>query len=555
MVCGGLFSLAIALARAFSLTFSLPFSLAAVLGASLHDVLTRLKADPQRFPKLELVFSCESPVTDPISVVLPHDGLRLRFDGREQRLRLIEVMDFSAIDITFQDRHLLKPPSGDASSDSKSTSEAAGKSSSPVGPAFRHIYHRLLGPTYPGEYIPPSGEEDDDGVYVLSYPGVAFNFPLPASSYAPGNDVISLLSASSRHVATSMAIFNGDSWAEARPTLWTEVLPSPKPPSVGSRSKDLYPEEVSLVRLYGGGKVDMFRRWTNNVFRIRLGVTTPQDLVTHLGPPNAIYRKQDQKMIIHKMHSQARTGRYRPLATASGRPEESTTDTDRSELTSASGDSDDGANDLAAAGAAMTESGDGAAVGGPAGECFYNYFHLGFDVLLSTPVESTAPLPDRTAVTTKAEKAIKCFHPDRLVVTKLILHGNVPGSYEFNRHRRCRWEIGFRDDGKSTGVDAQGEGTAVNSEMVFTHIEERMRRNLERFYPSGGAQSRQRGMVLNRGWGTSPGSSCELLGGWEESAGSRSEAVTGESATTLYGFPGLVFEVLKNDYVNAVTVF
>ncbi|PHH71342.1 hypothetical protein CDD83_5211 [Cordyceps sp. RAO-2017] len=69
-----------------------------------------------------------------------------------------------------------------------------------------------------------------------------------------------------------------------------------------------------------------------------------------------------------------------------------------------------------------------------------------------------------------------------------------------------------------------------------------------------GPQARQRGMVLNRGWGDSPGSSCEFLGGWEESGARRAEA-GGESTTTLYGFPGLVFEVLKNDYVNTVTVF
>ena len=36
--------------------------------------------------------------------------------------------------------------------------------------------------------------------------------------------------------------------------------------------------------------------------------------------------------------------------------------------------------------------------------------------------------------------------PDRLVATKLVLHGNIPGSYEFNRHRRCRWDIAYLED-------------------------------------------------------------------------------------------------------------
>ena len=71
-------------------------------------------------------------------------------------------------------------------------------------------------------------------------------------------------------------------------------------------------------------------------------------------------------------------------------------------------------------------------------------------------------------------------------------------------------------------------------------------------------------MVLNRGWGDSPGSSCELLGGWEESAegvredGNRNAGAGGAAGlgnTELFGFPGLVFEVLKNDAVSCLTVF
>ena len=76
----------------------------------------------------------------------------------------------------------------------------------------------------------------------------------------------------------------------------------------------------------------------------------------------------------------------------------------------------------------------------------------------------------------------------------------------------------------------------------------------ESLYPANKPQPRQRGMVLNRGWGDSPGSSCEFLGGWEESGARRAET-NGDSTTTLYGFPGLVFEVLKNGYINTVTVF
>jgi hypothetical protein len=501
--------------------------LLAVLGASLHDVLTRLKAEPQQFPNLDVLYSPTQPVSEPICVSLPQNGIRLRFDGPEQRLRLIEVVDFTKNHITFKDRDLVRPSNGT----SAHGSPVPGESTS--GPTFRHIYHRLLGPTYAGEFI-PSPTEADQGIYVLSYPGVAFNFSLAHSVYSPNKDVVSLLSSSSssNQIATSMAIFSGDSWADARPGLWTDVLPSIKANSTLSRGKDVYPDEVSLARLHGGGKIQLFRKWTNSCFWLTLGETTPQELVIELGPPNAIYRKSDQKMIIHQMRSTS-GARGRPSTQDHGRPED-LTDTDQSSMNTGSDESDD---DVAI---------DEKTAGSPSGECFYNYFYLGFDVLLSTPTApSTAP-PGNEAAPAGSENGIKSRHPDRLVATKLVLHGNIPGSYEFNRHRRCRWDIGYL-------ADADGE-PAVTSESDFRQIEDRMSSTWESVLSKGKAQSRQRGMVLNRGWGDSPGSSCEFLGGWEESGARRTET-NGDSTTTLYGFPGMVFEVLKNGFVNTVTVF
>jgi hypothetical protein len=495
----------------------------AVIGASLHDVLTRLKAEPQRFPKLEVLHSPEHPVRDPVCIVLPHNGIRIRFDGPEQRLRLIEVIDFTKNHVTFKDKDLVRPAN---STSSAPGSPVPGESSS--GPTFRHIYQRLLGPTYAGEFIPPASGHGM-GIYVLSYPGVAFNFPMDVSAYSPSKDLVSLLSASSSQVATSMAIFSGDSWADARPTLWTEILPSIKAATVFPRTKDVYPDEVSLVKIHGGGKLQLFRKWTSQFFNIQLGETTPQELVMELGPPSAIYRKNDQKMGVHQMRSGSNS-RARPLSADLGRPDEST-DTDQSSMNTASDDSD---NENAI---------DDDTAANPSGECFYNYFYMGFDILLSKPVTpSQAPQGESEQAT--AEAGFKTHHPDRLVVTKLVLHGNIPGSYEFNRHRRCRWEIDYL---------ASKEGP-VTSEMPYKDIEERMNDKWESLYPANKPQPRQRGMVLNRGWGDSPGSSCEFLGGWEESGARRAET-NGDSTTTLYGFPGLVFEVLKNGYINTVTVF
>ncbi|KAG6010472.1 hypothetical protein E4U21_006474 [Claviceps maximensis] len=541
-----------------------------VLGASLHDVLTRLKAEPQRFPKLEVVYSPEQPVTEPICIALPQNGIRLRFDGPEQRLRLIEVIDFTKNHITFKDRDLVKPAVNGTST--SGPSPVPGESS--LGPTFRHIYHRVLGPTYGGEFLPPPSGSQEDGTYVLSYPGVAFNFSLATSAYSADKDVVTLLSSSANpnQVATSMAVFSGTSWAEARQTLWTDTLLGVKQTSVLPRTKDVYPDEVSLVRIHGGGKLDLFRKWTKNAFRIQLGETTPQELVMELGPPNAIYRKNEQKMIIHKMrttsnvHGRANAGAGAGAGTGAGtgvgdfhRPED-LTDTDQSSMNTGSEDS---VNDEVID-EQQTDSINAS------GECFYNYFYLGFDILLSfatppseAPPRSRGSADPLSSLPDEAENPIKTHQPDRLVATKLVLHGNVPGSYEFNRHRRCRWDIAYLEnsgggdeDGQDEDQDEYSSHQYITSETPFEVIERRMKTKWQSTYPAGQKlhQQQQRGMVLNRGWGDSPGSSCEFLGGWEES-GARRAVANGDSTTTLFGFPGLVFEVLRNDFVNTVTVF
>ncbi|KAK4442472.1 hypothetical protein QBC34DRAFT_418653 [Podospora aff. communis PSN243] len=506
-----------------------------VLGASLHDIITRLKAEPQQFPKLDLIYHGD-PVKEPVILGLPANGLRLRFDGPEQRLRLVEILDFTKNHIFFKpsndkERDLVRPPSTQGGT--------APQSDAAAGPTFRHIYQRFLGPTYDGEYIPNEESRDGSGNYILSYPGVAFTFPMKESQYKQSKDVVSLIPSTA--IPTSMAVFSGDSWAQAQDQLWTEVLPSLKTFAPLSKGKDTCPDEVSLVKIHGGGKLQLFRKWTNNYFWIHLGDTTPQDLVIELGPPDAIYRKNDQRMYIHKLRAASNTN-ARPNGNDLKRFDDMT-DTDQSSIHTGSDDYD--SND---------EAVEDDLVANVSGECFWNYFYMGFDILISTPTNPSQPPPSRPANHGLPERQFKSFRADRLVATKVILHGNVPGSYPFNRHRRCRWEIPY--------LSYKNPNTTISSETQFPEIETNLREEWKSIYASEEeAKKKQRGMVLNRGWGDSPGSSCELLGGWEESGTATTPGVgkkfdgNEESTTTLYGFPGLVFEVLKNGYVSAVTVF
>ena len=433
------------------------------------------------------------------------------------------MLDFTKSKLTYKDRDVLRPGAAPAGSMPDNL----------PGPTFRHIYKNLIGPTFPGEYIEPeAGDETGMGLYVLSYPGIAFSFPIHRSSWSPGKDVVSLLSASASHPAASMAIFSGDSWPDARENLYAQTFEPLKTFPLFAKSREPVPDEVSLVRIYGEGRLELVRPFSSAPLWLQLGETTPQELVAELGPPDAIYRKNDQRMSIHKRsasgtNTRPETNEYR---------QDDSTDTDQSSAHTTTDDSDE-------------EDGDEEVAGNLSGECFYNYFYRGFDILISTP-----SLPSQRPPSKKISEPSDFDIPDassRLVASKLVLHGNVPGSYPFNRHRRCRWEIQYLD---KPGTDA------VNSETPFKDIKHSLHEEWKSIYKNAEeAKSRQRGMVLNRDWGDSPGSSCELLGGWEDSVGGKrtdpGDSVKGLGNTTLFGFPGLVFEVLKNGTVSGVTVF
>lgn len=386
--------------------------------------------------------------------MLDSNGLRLRFDGPDQRLRLIEVLDFQKSRLSYNGGELTRPGTG------------AG------GPTFRSIYNKLFGPTYPGEYI------EDQGVYVLSYPGVAFSFPVNKEAWKGDTDFVSLLSASNAQPASSMAIFNGSSWLEARSGLFTRAVQSPRSPLVNGPAARLSSanDEVELVRFHAENRIEIVRRHSLP-FWITLHSTTPQDLITELGPPSAIYRKNDHRLSIH---------RTRSLSGGVGGRNQQQDDTDDTEPDDAQSDDED-VSDVS-----ITSNSD----------YFYNYFHHGMDIFISATRSSSHP-----------------------VATKIILHGNVPGSYEFQRYRRSRWSIELPPTSK------KAREFRLHSEMSFDEALPILR---DRFGEG------QRPMPLNRG-SDSPSSSCELLGGWEdgESAIEKADGKGATGAETTFGNTGM----------------
>lgn len=499
----------------------------------MHDVLTRLKAQVQIYPTIDVSYSPSKPLAAPVILNLPPNGIRLRFDGPDQRLRLIEVLDFTKTQFVYKNTDLVKLP------------ETTGPESTPSsssGPAFRHVYNRLMGPAFPGEYLPPASNSGSaQGLYILSYPGIAFTFPFQDSKWDPAKDFVSLLSSSAAAAGKSMAIFGGESWQDACHDLMTAPCSNPRSLALSSRGKEMRPREVDLVRIRGHGWVDMERGANTPAFRIRLGTTTPQDLVAELGPPDAIYHKSDRKMAVYKIqHRDRKTTR-----TSSGAfyaNHEDMTDTDQSSLQSASDNSDSEERSNATGNTRVDSS----------AECFYNYFHHGFDVFIS---RSTLPAPGFSSTENDGNEMAEIGEPKQLVATKILLHANVPGSYPFNRYRRSRWVI----DVQASEVDVD-----LNSETPFATLSGSLRQIWRsQSEDENGEDSLQRHIVLNRELAESPGSSCELLGGWEEGTDNQREGSVdsvvkdgpGYGNTKLFGFPGLLFEVLRNDAVSCLTVY
>ena len=483
---------------------------------SLYDILNRLKTEAELFPTLEISYSSSNPVSSSVVVELPSNGVRLRFDGADQRLRLIEILNFRNMDLTYKGNHIVKRRDSGIYSDNS-------------GPLFRHI-SQLFGPTPDGEYYNPAElGHAENGLWVVSWPGVAFSFPFQHSAYKPHVNFNSLLASSAAFPATSLALFEAQSWTKAQGNLFTNIPSLPRSLNIAVRGHGRYPDEVELAKIYKGGRVELVRRY-GRPFSIKLSETTVQDLISELGPPDAIYYKNDRRLSIHghrKRRGSRRTSELSPVR-------DDLTDTDEASGHAVTDDSDfDSQDDVLSKNANR-----------PSAESFFNYCGHGFDVLVSSP---------RT-----------CHDPDHLTATKILFHGNIPGSYDFNRYRRSRWIL---DD-----ISHESEGEPLTSEMKWDDLSLSLKHHFRNSYTDEGERENlQRGMVLNRGMDDSPGSSCELLGEFEDDfedlhldSGKQQVPMRSSehakdfeelSDPELFGFPGMAFEILRNGAISCLTIF
>lgn len=464
-----------------------------------------MKEDKQHYPALDLHYSQTEPLATPIVLSLPENGMRLRFDGADQRLRLVEVLNFNKINVMYKGSELVK---------------AKEDSTTLTGPPFKRVY-QIFGASYPGEYASPQ-PGSTHGVYVLSWAGVAFNFPLLHSAWSPEKDHVAILGSHAASPATHMALFLGKSWPEARRDLFVREPQGPRLSALASRPKDSLPAEIEAANIHGNGSVELIRSHPPSSCWIVLNETTPQDLITELGPPDAIHKRADQVPEPEATHKRAGS-MSRPMSNGrahvgSQGSSYSSTGTDTYDADFDSTDLDDDPAERAAR------------------ERFWCYFNHGMDILVGPPNKqgSSANHPGQTPLS----------RSPHLVVLKVMLHGNVPGSYAFNRHRRLRWLLNLPNTTESN--------EPITSESMFEDIKPVL---MNAFANVWSESEMGRGKVMNRTWGAGPNDSNFFMPDAEKDLveGAGSESWLGN--TRLFTFPGLVFEVLENGAVSGVTVY
>ncbi|KAM0702349.1 hypothetical protein Q7P35_011259 [Cladosporium inversicolor] len=486
-------------------TRPLSTNLDVALGAALQDILSTISADKDLFTTIDINFSQTEPLTAPVVVTLPDNGLRLRFDGADQRLRLIEVTDLTKSILVYKGMELVR---------SQEITLTA------TGPAFKRVY-QMFGASYPGEYMPPAPGKSE-GTYVLSWPGVAFNFPLQHSAWSPEKDHVSLLGSQAAGPAAQMAIFEGKTWSDSRRDLFVREPTGPRSTALASRPRDSLPAEIESAIIEPGKRVIFERRQPAPPFTIYLNETTPQDLITELGAPDATFKPTIKESTpvqpSHKRTGSAtRTRSGSRLHSGSQPSSYSSTNTDSFETDFDSEDADEDPAERANRAA------------------YWCYFGHGMDILVGPPSEPEG---------SRGNSALLGANPD-LVVKRVVIQGNVPGSAAFNRHRRLRWNL---------ELPSTSDDFILHSECDFEH---ELKPTLLQTYSEAAKDAQTAmGRVINRCWDDPMDSGFFLPDQDRDEAddGSArgSEAWLGN--VRLFQFPGVMFEVLQNGAVAGVYV-
>lgn len=250
-----------------------------VLGMPLIQALEILKRQSDVIRKVHITYS-EQPLDVDLVADLVEDGIKLIFDPKCQRLRVIDVYDTRKVSLRYCNKHFCSPE---------------------ILPTVEQI-HNSFGPTLPGEV------DQKRQLFNLHFRGLLFTFPLWSSSprTAELNPEISSFPAADDHrelVLSRVYIFSGSDLNEARaPVFPLECFHG-----------NSHAEKVGVVRDERGDiaglKVDLMMddgqhsklgdaRPKIKERIVRFG-DSPQTVSLELGAPSKLFFKQEDKMRIH----------------------------------------------------------------------------------------------------------------------------------------------------------------------------------------------------------------------------------------------------------------
>jgi hypothetical protein len=427
---------------------------------------------------------------------------------------------------------------------STGSDEYARGSRAEAGPEFKRVY-KEFGPANPGEFL---GEDGKLGVYCISFKeGIAFLFPVDAPEGFSRRDLarqIAVLDSTSCKPATSMVIFQGRSWPLARKDIYTADMSHLLLSPVTTGRREGVPAEIDMARVHDRGHIEFIRR-DASPFILQLGETTQQDLLTELGPPDSMFKQDRSKANNHKRRTSSISSRRSGINLEGDRHSSTTSETDGSDAWS---DEDDELEETTVINELDQED-----VG-----IWWNYYSHGLDVLIAQAHQLPTHSPT-ALISTDESKENQTIARNHLTITKVCIHSNVPGSWQFNRHRRLRWAL----ESWPLHEENSEPSAPLTSETKFRDIQTHLRTVFQEMYASKLEESeQQQPQAFNRDWGenSSLGNSVELLGGFEDSrkkgspeGGDSEYGRLGE--VLVYGFPGLAFEVLKNGVVAWLQVW
>ncbi|KAF9439025.1 hypothetical protein BGZ76_001477 [Entomortierella beljakovae] len=412
---------------------------------SIWDIIRQLRDQVALIPVVELKYSEEDPFSADIVLNLVSNGIELHFEPYYQRLKLIHVYDFLKLRLTYK---------GGEVCSSKSL------------PTFLLI-NRLFGPTYPGEF------DVQKNIYTLSYRGLSLVFPIPEKHiflYQTSKELPIEFPDGNTPVASHLYIFHGADWMSATgvpaSVLARNIQESSSPSVHSGRVGEGRPElEKVVAKINYGAALQFVGTGQPQKSLIQLNVTTPQDLLADLGSPGSIYYKEDDKMQIH--------------SEADDIPQV------QQEEDGILGEMEDIGYERSTRYAEGSQK---------PNDYFYNYFHLGIDILFD-------------GVTHRCKK--------------IILHTNVPGHFDFQSYKRCPFILHLPSPSSTFESEyaklppiapqrSQSPLSASGSPQLQSSSSDTMKSNKKKNRVSGGSTAND-SMDLNSPSG-SPNGSPDLLG-------------------------------------------